>query len=152
MCFPIVVGCATLAGACHATSGTPSLAELRAVPMEAVVDGRTLYVESYLWRDYMPITPPEGKPLTALFRVRAREGGAAPAVTVDSAWVVYGSSVWATAPRMEHAPATSGELELIARNGPLWPAGSTVDVVLRVRGSRGITLLRAPQQLIRRTD
>ena len=116
------------------------------------IGGQVLYLESYLWRDFMPVTTPEGRPLAAVLRVRAASGTIPPSLDVDSAWVVKGDEVWATAPRVAHPAEAAGELELVARDGPRWAPGEQVDVVVRVRSGSTRALLRAAGQRIRRTD
>jgi hypothetical protein len=48
--------------------------ELRSVPTSVSVAGKTLVLESYLWRDFMPIAPPNGTSLTVVLRVNTSDG------------------------------------------------------------------------------
>jgi hypothetical protein len=134
-------------------SGRPatlSTAQLREVPLQVTFGGQTLVLESYLWRDFMPVAPKEGRPLAAVLRLRARGEPVSRAVEVDSAWVIWGDRVWATAPKAD--AQSGGDRELLARGGPRWPPGTEVEVVVRLRERNAYAFLRAPRQRIRRTD
>ena len=129
--------------------------ELRATPVRVTVDGTALLLESYLWRDFQPSSPPDGKPLIAVLRIKSADGSEVPqGVRADAVWVVFGDDVWA-APIAEERPrgAPAEGFEVVARDGPKWGPGVTVDVVVRLRDAAGRTvLLRAPDQPIHRTD
>ena len=129
--------------------------ELRATPVRVTLDGTELLLESFLWRDFQPISPPDGKPLIAVFRVKAADGSDVPqSVRADAAWVVFGNDVWA-ARVVEEQPrsALPTGFEVVARNGPTWGPGASVDVIVQLRdaASRAV-LLRAADQPIHRTD
>ena len=124
-------------------------------PSGTVVDGARLVLETYLSRDFRPVSPPDGRPLVALLRINAADSSAVPrTVRADSAWVTYGQEVWA-APVVEERLRTTGDrvYEVVAREGPKWGPEVNVDVVVRVRGADGqAVLLRAPTQPIFRID
>lgn len=125
-------------------------AQMREVPVQVSFAGQALILEAYLWRDFMPVAPKEGRPLAAVLRLRARGEPVSRAVRVDSAWVIWGDQVWAMAPRAD--AQSGGDMEMLARGGPRWPPGTEVEVVVRLRERDAYTLLRASRQRIRRTD
>ena len=136
-----------------------SPAELRQVPTSAgVLAGVGYRLDGYLWRDFMPTIGGGGggSPLMAALEVTAVGADAFPAsVTVDRLWVVNGDEVWATHPVEEQPRGGAGAttLAVMAREGPRWGPGITVDVVVRLRAAGGGTmLLRAAGQPIHRTD
>jgi hypothetical protein len=71
----------------------------------------------------------------------------------DRVWLVNGTDVWSTVPKEEQPrQATSPVYELVARDGPKWDPGISVDVVVRLSSSeRRVILLRAPRQPVRAT-
>jgi hypothetical protein len=148
-----LIGCALLG----ADSGPGELSpeELRAAPETVTIDGRTLALRTYMWRDFMPISPPDGKPLIAIFWVYSVDSTALPVgLTANAGWVVHKESVWDT---FFEEPGTGQqvpyELERVAREGPKWGPHVEVDAVVRIRESDGTThLLRAEKQSIERTD
>jgi hypothetical protein len=133
----------------------PSISMLRAAPTTATLSGQTLRLMPYVYRDFQPLSPPDGRAMIAVLRVQTTDGSAFPTgVRVDSAWVLFGQEVW-TAP-VEETPAVQPRSpmgEWVIRNGPKWGPGVNVDVIVALRTSTGSTsLLRAPDQLIQRTN
>jgi hypothetical protein len=123
--------------------------ELQNAPTSVVIGGKAVTLATSLWRDFMPIAPPDGKPLAGVLRVRAVDGSAVPAgMAADTAWVVRGSEVWSS---FVPPPSdkTAAEYETTFSNGPKWGPDEIVDVVIRLRDAAGsVVLLRAPQQRI----
>ena len=150
-----------LAGLLLACRGNPtapvslSVPKLRAAPTVVTLAGKPLVLEASLWRDFMPISPPDGQPLVAVLQIKAADGSAVPSsVRADAAWVVFGDEVWATPVAEEQArDETAPFYEVVARDGPKWGPGVTVEVIVQLRDGVGPTvLLRAPDQLINRSD
>ena len=128
--------------------------DLSGAPSSIVVGGKTLTLTTSLWRDFMPISPPDGKPLVAVLEVRAADGSAVPAdVRADMVWVVFGTETWSKAPTDERPRSeTAPVYEFVARDGPKWGPGVEVDVVVRLRTAGGTTyLLSARKRPIGRT-
>jgi hypothetical protein len=134
-------------------TGVPS--EVRNAPLEVAVQGAPIRVGAELWRDFMPVSPPEGRPLAGVVWIWAADrASAGPVPKADRCWVIHGDSAWTTAPVQEPPPAVSDSFlaRYTVRDGPLWEPGTRADVVLRLRGERGPILIRAADQEIMRTD
>jgi len=150
--------CAALAASgCGSPSspGMPREEDPRTASTSVALAGKTLVLSASLWRDFQPISPPDGKALAGVLRVSAADGSGVPSsVTADSAWLFMGSQVWQTTPvESGSRDGASPGYELAVRDGPKWGPGVAVDVVVRLRdGSGPSVLLRAASQLIRRTD
>lgn len=154
--FPaaVVLSYGTAVACAGQTPTSPSdhqpMSELVSAPTRIVADGKTLTLATSLWRDFMPISPPDGRPLIALLRISTDDGSPVPrSITADTSWVIHDGEVWSAKveqrPRAESAPI----YEVIARNGPKWGPGVAVDVVVRLVDSQGRAfLLRAPGQTI----
>jgi hypothetical protein len=124
-------------------------------PSRLTFGGHTYELQTYLWRDFMPISPPDGKPLVALGWLFETDSLAIPGdVTIDFLWVVNGDATWATEFSDEELPPQQDYiLQRIARGGPNWGPGIAVDVVARVHtGSGDSRLIIATRQMIGRTD
>ena len=126
--------------------------ELRTAPTSILVEGRTLTLRATLWRDFMPISPPDGKPLAAALQVQSSSGTVPTSLRAAVVYVVLGGDVWTTAAleersRTETAPA----YEVVARDGPKWGPDVNVDVVVRLTDGSRSWLLRAPHQRISAT-
>lgn len=153
----LLVALLVAAGGCSATDPVvpAPVADLLAAPLSAAVGGQALVLVPNLYRDFQPIAPPDGQPLIGILRVQASDGSAlATSIQVDAAWVVNGTEVWvATVGEERLAAPTPVFYEAVARNGPKWAPGVSVDVVVRIREPSGAThLLRAAGQRIGRTD
>jgi hypothetical protein len=112
----------------------------------------TLY--AHLWRDFMPISPPEGTPMIATFDVRALTSASLPPdLSVEAAFVVFGDQVWASWPEAEGSCDVQRCVRGTSRDGPRWGPDVEVDVVVQVAsGSDPGVLLREPGVMITRTE
>ena len=132
-----------------------SLNELRSAPERLVVGGREYGLQAQLSRDFMPVSPPDGKPLVVLVQVIEQNGQPiAPDLKLEYLWVINGSEIWATTFSPEALPSPpQGELDAIARDGPKWGPQIQVQVVVGLRRGDGfLELLGAADQWIVRTD
>jgi hypothetical protein len=133
----------------------PELARVQAATDSVTAEGALLRLSSCLWRDFMPVAPPDGDALRVRLRITTANSSAFPsALRADAAWILNGRDVWATwvqetRQRLPDYPA----LEVGAEGGPKWGPGIEVDVVVRLRDAAGSArYLRARKQLIQRTD
>lgn len=131
-------------------------ASLRQAPTSVQIGEATLTLHAYLWRDFMPGPgmSPAGSPLMGSFMIRAQDPAIHPPVTFEALWVVNGAMVWsATLEGNPLADPAPGTILTMARNGPKWPTGATVDVIARVGLADGGTrLIRVAGVVIQRTD
>lgn len=131
--------------------------QLLASPDTITVEGRKLYLSTYMWRDFQPISPPNGKPLIAIIYVTATDTAKLPnSISADAVWIVFNNQVWKswfTNEQIASSELRPNRIVKIAREGPKWGPHVNVDVIVRVLDGRGnIHLLRAPDQRIGRTD
>jgi hypothetical protein len=152
--LPTIAAAVLLSGCDEPTTISTQPGAFENVPTQVRVDGHDLTLEAHLWRDFQPISPPDGKPLIAVLWIKTADGRPFPAgVVADRVSVVYGDLVWTAPARQENESWHPSVLEAIARDGPKWGPEVTVDVVVRLRGpGGGEFLLRAPDQRIGRTD
>jgi len=110
-----------------------------------------------MWRDFMPVSPPDGKPLIAIFTVMTVDSTDLPfGLQADAAWVVCEGEIWSTWIDEEAPPPEDEDpfrLVRIARNGPKFGPDVLVTAVVRLTdGLSTVYLLRADNQYIYRTD
>lgn len=150
----ILVGCSD-----NGVSVPPDIPinQLLASPDTVRIDTRQFYLSTYMWRDFQPISPPDGKPLIAIIYVTATDTAQLPSsISTDAVWIVYNNQVWKS--WFTNEPIAPSELKpnrivKIAREGPKWGPHVNVDVIVRVYDGKGARLLlRAPNQWIGRTD
>ena len=120
------------------------------------IAGVQLILETYLWRDFMPVSPPDGKPLRAAVNlIPVKNENLLPNITMDKIWIINGKEIWSDT--LNNAgQKVSGEnlprLKMMAQNGPKWEPGSLVKVIVRVKDDQGkIYLLQAKDQQIQKT-
>jgi hypothetical protein len=133
--------------ACDAGPSMPAgmtAAALRRVPTEVRQDDGRWTLEAEGWRSFQPITMPSGDPLIIIARV-ASTAALGAAVRIESLTLARGDEVW-TGEATEEMPRAAGAAvaEFVARSGPPWSAGDTVDAVATITdGSGARVLLRA---------
>jgi hypothetical protein len=153
-CFVILSGCAD-----EGVEMPPNVskAQLLAAPDTIIVGSKKIFLTTFLWRDFMPTATTNGGPLTAVLFIAAMDSTPLQGViSVDAVWIVNGDQIWKSWTSDDPVAETSfgrHGLGKIARNGPAWAPGVTVDVIVRVFDAQEIAfLLRAPNQWISRTD
>lgn len=133
-----------VAFACQTAPTDPVLNELRATPTSAIISGQPFELQVDLWRDFMPVAPPDGQPLAVVVRLPDQLA----TVSVEHIWVILGDQLWSA--DAEQVPGTQ---DWVARGGPKWGPGAVVDVVAQLREAGGREILvRAADRLIQRTD
>jgi hypothetical protein len=128
---------------------------LKAVPSEVSMGGATVRISTFLWRDFMPMCPPGGRPLIAAVTVTADPPSPVlPSIEAVRLVLAYGSRLWITRVVEEHASMRNdSRFQVIAREGPKWGPDVLVDAILEIRGGDGHSyLIRAAEQLISRTS
>jgi hypothetical protein len=127
-----------LAGCDRLATISPQPVVLDDAPTRIQVDGRELTLDTYLYRDFMPVSPPGGKPLVAGLKVRTVDGSPLPAgIRAERVSVRYQDEVWTVPVVLEHPSPLPGVLDVVARDGPRWGPGVNVDVVLHLRDGAG---------------
>jgi len=153
-CSFLAMTCVLLLSGCGGSTPTsPSeipVSELRSAPTRTIADGKSLSIAASLWRDFMPISPPDGHPLGGVLKIATDDGSPVPAgITADTSWVIHNADVWSTTVEQRSRAETAPIYELVVRNGPKWGPHVAVDVVVRLRDSAGrVFLLRAAGQSI----
>lgn len=130
------------------------ISELLAADDTITVEGRQLFLSTYMWRDFQPISPPDGKPLIAIVYVTATDTARLPiSISTDAIWVVFNNQVWKSWFTNQQI-MTNGlnQIAKLARDGPKWGPEVYVDVIVRVKHGQGNQFLRASNQWIGRTE
>lgn len=141
---------------CSKPSGPTILIDtLLSAPEQVEIDGRKYVLETSMWRDFMPFSPPDGKPLIAIIWVTATDSLTFPSsVDVCRLWVIKDKEVWeARFSGEQRGSYDDFKLEKVARDGPKWGPKIEVDVVVKLvdRGKKTY-LLKASNQWVSRTD
>ena len=118
-------------------------------PEEVTLGNMSLSLETYMWRDFMPISPPDGKPLIVVIMIHAQNVVEFPlTVQIDRIWIINGSSVRSTLATNE-TRTYNNTLEMVFRDGPKWGPGISIDVVVKLKYlDFSFLYLLAPNQTI----
>jgi hypothetical protein len=132
-----------------------ALNTLLSAPETVEIAGRQYSLETFLWRDFMPPASAENSQMLASIKIIANDNQPFPNnLNAGQMWVVAeNGEVWQTTLVDEGATSASNQIERMARNGPNWETGTSVDVIIQLTDSQNQTyLIRAPQQTIIKTQ
>jgi len=119
-------------------------------------ENQSVVLTTYLWRDFQPISPPNGKPLIALVYIETPDSSDLPSsLNPNAIYIVYNNQVWKSFFSTEERPPDELKpfrITKIARDGPKWGPNVYVDVIVRISAGDKVYLLRASEQYIGRTD
>ena len=125
-------------------------------PDTVIIEGNKIYLTTEMWRDFMPVSPPDGKPLITVAKIETVDSSKiSNSINADAIYIVNGGEVWKSF-LSDEAPGSDllkpFRIVKIARDGPKWGPGINVDVVVRLLANNNVYLLRASNQYIARTD
>jgi len=131
------------------------LETLHAAPETLSVAGQNIYLSTYMWRDFMPISPPDGKPLIAVVYIGTTDStDISTEIDADVIYVIKGNEIWRAYLHKEEFPSYQNPprgLIKVARDGPKWQTQILVDVVVNVNYRNNNYLLKAKDQFISET-
>ena len=114
--------------------------QLRENAVEILTIGSNSFVlDAYLWRDFQPVSPANGKPMISINWLVSTDFAKIPEnISMVKQYVFYEDEIW-VADYENEAPAPSlpeYKLERISRNGPKWGPQIYVDVISQIRDSK----------------
>lgn len=131
------------------------LETLLAAPETLSVAGQNIFLTTELWRDFMPISPPDGKPLIAIAYIGTTDStDISTEIDSDAIYVIKGNEIWRAYLHNEDYPSFQNppcRLIKVARDGPKWQTQILVDVVVNVTYRNNNYLLKAKDQFIGET-
>jgi hypothetical protein len=110
--------------------------QLLAAPDTLSMGGYSIQVAPRLSRDFMPDSPPNGRPLAGNCRLQVQGVQPFPPVPMREAfiWVFNGDAVWVKKASITNA---GPYVDIMVSDGPLWGPDIAVDLVLGVRDDAG---------------
>jgi hypothetical protein len=101
------------------------------------IDSHDYFIDAYLWRDFMPISPPNGKTLISInWLIRADSSAIPDNIELKQQYVVYGDSLWIADYENETHQTPEYKQEKISRNGPKWGPFVYVDVIAKITDTK----------------
>ncbi|MEA2076470.1 MAG: hypothetical protein U9O95_00440 [Candidatus Marinimicrobia bacterium] len=119
------------------------------------IDSLQFILEAYLWRDFMPISPIDGKPLISINWLVNLDSVQVPLnLDMTKQYVILNDSIWISDYSDESRMTYDYKLENISRNGPKWGPHIEVDVISKITDSTIDTVyfIKAENVVIDRTD
>jgi hypothetical protein len=155
--FLVIVGCSNIVEPPVAPPPDIPIAQLNATPETTTVQGRQFYLYTSMWRDFMPISPPDGRPLAGTVFITALDSlRFSDSLSTDAVWIVENQQVWKSWFSIQQYPPNEikkNQLARIFNNGPKWGPDIYVTVVIRLTDRDNQThLLRASHQYIGMTQ
>jgi hypothetical protein len=131
--------------------------ELNSKASDTLIIGSNKYVlDAYLYRDFMPISPSDGKALISINRLRDIDSTEiSDNIDLIEQYVINNDSIWIS--KYENEPSVSQpkyKIERVSRDGPKWGPKIYVDVISKVHDSETNNdyYIRTKNIYIERTD
>ena len=120
--------------------GKEPFAQIRENAVETLTIGSNSFVlDAFLWRDFMPVSPENGKPMISInWLVSTNLVKIPDNISMVKQYVIYKDEIWIT-DYEDEAPTPSlpeYKMERISRNGPEWGPKIYVDVISQIRDSK----------------
>ena len=102
-----------------------------------IIESNKLVLDAYLWRDFMPISPSDGKAMISINWLRDIDSTEIlDNIDLIEQYVIYNDSIWIA--EYENETSTTQpdyKIEKISREGPKWGPKIYVNVISKVRDS-----------------
>jgi hypothetical protein len=134
---------------CSASQEVRDIEELKSAPSKIMIDGKSLTLEVYIWRDFMPTTDTfVNTGIMGSIKIKTSDSTQIPAsLTVTKLWILNKDSVWETKPVRTNFLAPD-VLEIFVSRGPSWDKGIKTDVVTEIKLNNNVKLLGIKNQEI----
>ena len=108
--------------------------DLKNAPEQVVIDGTEITISSFLWRDFMPPTPEDGRELAAVVDFETIDQSNFPNnLIIDKLWVINKDEIWETTFSESGEIIKTYRIRKSAHGGPKWEIGAEVIVVVQIR-------------------
>lgn len=123
--------------------------DLKSVPNEILIEGKTYSLEVYIWRDFMPSTDSTlSRGLMASIKIKTVDGSEIPvSLSVRKLWILNKKDVWETKPVRTNL-LSPDVFEVFASGGPEWDKGTKTDAVVEIKLKNHVKLLGIKNQEI----
>ena len=101
------------------------------------IDSHDYFLNATLWRDFMPISPPNGKPLISLNWLISSDSSAIPSnIKLVLQYVINSDSVWIADYLNDTRNAPVYKIEKISNDGPKWGPFIYVDIIAKITDTK----------------
>ena len=132
--------CGVMFTSCSADEAINSLKITDKNAVDTLMIGSNSFVlDAYIWRDYQPISPENGKPMISInWLINTKHVKIPDNIRMVKQYVIYQDEIW-EADYENEAPAPGlpeYKIERISRNGPKWGPKIYVDVISQIHDSQ----------------
>lgn len=125
--------------------------DLKSSPTTLNIGGSYFTLDAVLWRDFMPPTEPNGKPMSSKVQLNLISGpDILSNITFVRQYVIYGTEIWAA--DIYFIGVNSNFIEGTSSGGPKWGPDVNVDVVLEFKYDNTTYKILCPNQPIERVE
>lgn len=105
--------------------------------VDTLIIGENRFVlDAFLWRDFQPMSPQNGKPLISINRLVDVDSLDIPDnIDLKKQYVIHNNLIWIAEYTDEEHYTPSNMLKRVSRNGPKWGPDEFVDIVTIVNDS-----------------
>ena len=133
------------------------ISELNSKSFDTLIIESDKYVlDAYLWRDFMPISPSDGKPMISINWLRKIDSTKiGENIDLIKQYVIYNDSIWISDYENEDlTEQPEYKVKKVSRVGPKWGPKIYVDVISEVRDYNTINeyYIRTKNVYVARTD
>lgn len=108
--------------------------QIRSAPSSLMVSGIEYTVESYAWRDFMPIVEPPVRLNLNNTLIRTDGDSIQSTLEIIQHYIVHEGEIWRpTEVEVRLNQSSPNQLNIISREGPIWEVGSKVEVGLKIK-------------------
>ncbi len=134
---------------CSASQEVRDIEELKSAPSEIKLEGKSLTLEVYIWRDFMPTTDTfVNTGIMGSIKIKTSDSSQIPtSLNVTKLWILNKDSVWETKPVRTNL-LTPDVLEIFVSRGPSWDKGIKTDVITEIKLNKSVKLLCIKNQEI----
>ena len=102
-----------------------------------IIESNSFVLNAYLWRDFQPESPPNGKPMISInWLIDVNSAKIPDNISMLKQYVIYQDSIWISDYESEIRPSQPEyKIEKMSRNGPEWGPKVYVDVVSQIYDS-----------------
>jgi hypothetical protein len=140
----------------NVTKNPALIAELNAKSSDTIMIGTKKYfLNASLWRDFMPVSPSDGRPLISVSRLIDQDSIAIPSnIQLIEQYVIYNDSIWIDSYENISGITPAYMIEKTLSNGPKWGPDIYVDIISKVKDTNTSTdyFIRVKGIKIDRTD
>ena len=122
------------------------------LPISIGIGEEIIELEAYIYRDFMPISPPDGKPMCGLVTLKTKSGNAVPkGITVISIRISHKKKSWSAKMKMD-PNFNRKNVNVRVDGGPKWQTGIMIDITVYLKYNGREYLLQLEKRKLHKTS